>query len=234
MENLSPNDSGEYRNMSAFDKSTYKTPMIEILNGVIQALGMMLGDAYPPIDNNEDIITARLVEDFLEEDAIQSALSLKQYRFIPEPAAYNAQYHQIGYLDIRVIVTHRIGAFDTTKADYIIECKRLDGKTHLNKEYVKEGICRFVEEKYTWKNVHKISAMLGYVITQTDIPNCVDAINQIGQKNNIANFTQPLTYFQIRSGFDFSFRSEHQTNSGKTAEIYHVLFDLSSKIILKN
>jgi hypothetical protein len=231
MEKLSPDNSRNYHNIGVFDKSTYKTPMIDILNGIIQAFGMMLSDTYSSIENAEDIITARLVEDFLENDLVQSSLSLMSYRFIPEPAAYNAQYLQIGYSDIRVIVTHRVGAFDTTKADYIIECKRLDGKSGLNTKYVKEGICRFVEEKYTWKTVHKVSAMLGYIVVQSDIPKCVDNINRIGKKSNIAGFIQPLGYFQIRQGFDFSYRSQHRTNSGKNADIFHVLFDLSSKIV---
>lgn len=221
---------GGYRNVGFFDKTTYQTPMLGILNGIIQAFEMMLAETYPTLENHEDIITARLVEDFLEEDAMQVALDLKTYRFIPEPAAYNQQYHQVGYSDIRVIMTHRIGAFDTTKADYIIECKRLDGGRDLNREYVKEGLCRFVEEKYTWKNVHKISAMLGYVVTPTHIPACVETINQIGQKGNIASFNEPLTFFSIRPGFEFSYRSEHRSIKGNTPEVFHVLFDLSSKI----
>ncbi len=219
-----------YHNVGVFDKSTYQSPMLSILNGIIQSFEMMLISTYPTLENNEDVITARLVENFLEEDSMQTVLDLKNYRFIPEPAAYNQQYLQIGYSDIRVIVTHRVGAFDTTKADYIIECKRLDGGRHLNSEYVNKGICRFVEEKYTWKYIHKTSAMLGYVVNATSIPICVEAINQIGQKNNIARFIEPLTAFPARSGFNFSYRSEHTTINGNTAEIFHVLFDLSAKI----
>lgn len=221
---------GGYRNVGVFDKTTYQTPMLGILNGIIQAFEMMLADRYPNIENHEDIITARLVEDFLEDDDMQIALALKTYRFVSEPAAYNQQYLQVGYSDIRVIMTHRVGAFDTTRADYIIECKRLDGRDDLNRKYVKEGICRFVEEKYTWKNVHKTSAMLGYVVSATDIPACVEAINQIGQKDGIASFKEPLTLFSIRPEFEFSYRSEHTTINSNTAEVFHVLFDLSSKI----
>ncbi len=222
-----------YRNVGIFDKTTYQSPMLSILNGIIQAFEMMLEDTYATLENNEDIITARLVEDFLEEDEMQAALDLKKYRFVPEPAAYDQQYRQVGYSDIRVIMTHRVGAFDTTKADYIIECKRLDGGKPLNTQYVKEGICRFVEEKYTWKGVHKTSAMLGYIVSPTDIPACVEVINEIGQKGSIASFTEPLTFFSIRSGFEFSYRSEHNTINGKTAEVFHLLFDLSSKISTK-
>jgi|GEM_PF-621487 len=221
---------GGYHNVDFFDKTTYQSPLLSILNGIIQAFEMMLSDTYSSFDNNEDIITARLVEDFLEDDDMQSVLELKKYRFVPEPAAYDQQYNQIGYSDIRVIMTHRVGAFDTTKADYIIECKRLDGGRHLNSEYVKKGICRFVEEKYTSKNVHKTSAMLGYVVTPSEISACVREINQIGQKGSIANFTEPLTFFSIRQGFEFSYYSEHNTINGNTAKVFHVLFDLSPKI----
>jgi len=219
-----------YRNGDLFDKNTYQSPMLSILNGIIKAFEMMLADEYQDIENNEDSITARLLEDFLDEDSMQTALDLKDYRFIPEPAAYNQQYRQVGYSDIRVIVTNRVGAFDTTKADYIIECKRLDGGRTLNTQYVKEGICRFVEEKYTWKNVHKTSAMLGYIVSHTDIPTCIGSINQIGQKNNIAKFIEPLKPFSTRLGFDFSYRSEHNTIHGNTAVVFHVLFNLSSKV----
>lgn len=234
MESTSPNNINDtlsgYQNVSVFDKSTYQSPIIGILNGVIQALEMMLSISYPNLKNKEDYITARLVEDFLDNDSTRAILNLKTYRFVAEPASFDEQYQQIGYSDIRVITTHQVQGFDTTKADYIIECKRLDGTKDLNEKYITNGICRFIEEKYTRKSIHKISAMLGYVVASTDIRACVEAINQAGVKNNLANFTQPLTFFQIRPGFNFSYRSEHRTISESTAEIFHILFDLNNKL----
>lgn len=223
--------SSTYHNPGVFDKSTYRSTLLDVMDGVIQALQMMIVPSYPVFENKEDIITGRLIEDFLEKDEIREQFSLKDYWFLSESATYNSEYKQIGYADIRVRVQKNIHAFDTTKADYIIECKCLDGKNGKNKKYVKDGIYRFIEEKYTSKNVHKVSAMIGYVVSRTDILACVEAINEIGRASELACFVQELAPCQIRPEFEYSYYSAHHTVNGNKAEVYHVLFDLCDKVI---
>lgn len=43
-----------------------------------------------------------------------------------------------------------------------IECKRIDGTADLNKKYVKEGVARFVTQKYS--SYYGRNVMLGFVV----------------------------------------------------------------------
>ena len=73
-------------------------------------------------------------------NSFRENLNFEDYHFYPEVPSYDGNFIQRGYSDIRVRVVKKIQAFKTTKADYIIECKRLDGGLPLNREYLKEGI----------------------------------------------------------------------------------------------
>jgi hypothetical protein len=168
-----------YQGTETFDKSPYIPQMKIILRGIISAYNLMLQPQYSSIENHEEKITGRLHVDFLDDDEFRENQNLGDYHFFPESPSYNEDYKQIGFSDIKVRVTKKINAFNTTKADYIIECKRLDGGLPLNREYLTEGIMRFVEEKYTSKNKHNVSAMLGFVVKKINIVKNIAKINQL-------------------------------------------------------
>jgi hypothetical protein len=57
----------------------------------------------------------------------------------------------------------------------IIECKRIAGlDTHLCREYVVEGMDRFIQEKYGEN--HAVGFMVGYVLSGSP-PECADGVN---------------------------------------------------------
>ena len=64
--------------------------------------------------------------------------------FLAENYAGSGQH--IGRVDIRILLK---SDFEKDDAYYITECKRIDGSSDLNKKYVKEGVARFVTEKYS-------------------------------------------------------------------------------------
>lgn len=234
----SQNDSLQYygyNHKETFDKSHYIPQMEIILRGIISAYQLILLENYSEVENLEDKITGRLLIDFLEDDNFREKMALQEYRFIPESASYDEDYNQKGYVDIRVIVDHKINGFNTTKADYIIECKRLDGEKSLNKKYITNGISRFVNELYTKYNIHKVSAMLGFIVKKININDNISKINQLAIDEKIEiNTLSPITVFKIDDSFEASYFSKHKTISGKDAEIYHLMLDFSSKILSKN
>ncbi len=222
---------GGYQDKENFDKSPYQSRILPILRGIITAYNSILSKDYSDIENLEDKITGRLLLDFLEDDDFRAKVELLEYRFVSEPATYDDDFNQTGYVDIKVMVNHKINGFYTTKADYIIECKRLDGRKDLNRKYITNGICRFVNELYTKRNIHKVSAMLGFVVRKTEISEIIAQINQIAIDERIeVNAIQPLDLHPVSDSFDYSYRSIHKTVSGKEAEIYHLMLDFSSKI----
>lgn len=220
-----------YQSKETFDKSHYQSQMLPILRGIISAYHLVLKIDYAKIENLEDKITGRLLIDFLEEDDFRKEMALENYRFIPESATYDDEYNQIGYTDIRVLVNHKISGFKTTKADYIIECKRLDGSKSLNKKYITNGIYRFVHELYTKSNIHKISAMLGFVVKKINNAENIAKINQLAIDEKIQiNSISPIVPHKISEQFTESYYSRHTTVLGKKAEIYHLMLDFSDKI----
>lgn len=221
-----------YQSIKTFDKSHYIPQMEIILRAIIAAYNSMLRPEYSKIENHEEKITGRLHVDFLDDDEFRESMNLGDYHFFPETPSYNESYKQIGFSDIKVRVTKKISGFiNTTKADYIIECKRLDGGLSLNREYLKEGIIRFVEEKYTAKNKHNISAMLGFIVKKISIMENIAKINQLAIDEKIRiNTVSPIVSQQIDHSFINSYYSKHTTISGKEAEIYHLMLDFSSKM----
>lgn len=84
-----------------------------------------------------------------------------------------------GRIDIRVMP---VNPFISDDAYYILECKRLDAKRQtgtsgLNAEYISEGICRFVSEKYS--SYYKVNGMIGFVIEPMDLQDNVASINTL-------------------------------------------------------
>ena len=220
-----------YQGKENFVKSPYQSQILPILRGIITAYNLILNHDYSNLENLEDKITGRLLIDFLEEDDFRNKMKLHDYRFVPESTTYDDDFNQIGYVDIRVLVNHKINGFKTTSADYIVECKRLDGSKNLNRKYITNGICRFINELYTKRNIHKVSAMLGFVVRETNIDEIVKQINQIAIDEKIEiNVVQSLISHHIVDSFDNSYYSKHTTISGKEAEIYHLMLDFSSKM----
>ena len=115
------------------------------------------------IKNDENIIRNVLLEEFLNTDDQRQKYGLKNYKFTPE----NLEHYSIetklysGRTDIRVSIK---SDFCESEAYYIIECKRIDGSSPLNKAFVKEGVMRFTSGKYS--SFYNQSCMLGFVVKE--------------------------------------------------------------------
>lgn len=189
-----------------------------ILTQIQNCYKKMLID-YDFVENNENKIKNRLYKDYLDKQSIIDDLKLNGYRFKTETAFVDENYNEKGYSDIEVI--DLIGSLKNINSFYIIECKRIDGvnshhQSSLNNKYINEGINRFIVEKYPTHN--KVNAMLGFVVKNIDI------------NSNSIHFTDFVQYKFIED-FEFSYRSNHNTNTNKKITLYHLMLDFSSKIL---
>ena len=145
-----------------------------------------------------------------------------------------------GRADIRVLPTK--DEYVNDEAYYLIECKRLDnknvlGKTGLNAEYIKNGICRYVYGYYS--TFYNVNAMFGFVVEQMNITTNINNINSLLPNTYInqqkclvnANATQNITYNDFANGYPYSYLSKHNHNSGKEITLYHLMFDFSKNIV---
>lgn len=143
-----------------------------------------------------------------------------------------------GRLDIRILP---VNPYRGDKAYYSIECKRIDnkkvlGKTGLNAEYIKNGVCRYVYEYYT--SYYNANVMFGFVVVPMDISRNVrninsllayDYINQQGDSVN-AHVKRNITYNDYVNSYPYSYISKHTSKSGKELTLYHLMFDFSQNI----
>ncbi len=145
-----------------------------------------------------------------------------------------------GRADIRVLPTK--DEYVNDEAYYLIECKRLDnknvlGKTGLNAEYIKNGICRYVYGYYS--TFYNVNATFGFVVEQMNITTNLNNINSLLPNTYInqqkclvnANATQNITYNDFANGYPYSYLSKHNHNSGKEITLYHLMFDFSKNIV---
>ncbi len=188
-----------------------------ILAQVYACYKKMLID-YQFVEDNENKIKNRLYKDYLNKQDVRNDLGLNEYLFKTETAFINEEYDEKGYSDIEVIDLK--GSLRSTEAYYIIECKRLNGenshyKQSLNNKYIQEGIKRFINEKYPTH--HQVNGMLAFITKRMDID------------ENSKCFSDLKRYMFIND-FNFSYKSNHITESGKKITLYHLMLDFSSKI----
>ena len=120
------------------------------------------------IYNDEDRITNRLVEQHLNSGS-------NIFRFIPQAQqAYDLKEDEYrGRADLQVISKNW---FENREDYYLVECKRIDGKAHLNREYVSEGVSRFIVGLPKYSSYNKRNIMFGYVVQAIDIPHNITKI----------------------------------------------------------
>ena len=115
------------------------------------------------LPNDENKIRSIMLEEYMQKH--KNTYKMSDYRFELEvPENYVGNGKHIGRVDIRILLKTD---FEKEDAYYIIECKRIDGTADLNKKYVREGVARFVTQKYS--SYYGINIMLGFVIRKIDV-----------------------------------------------------------------
>lgn len=185
--------------------------------------------------NKEELIRD-VFFDSLSNDLCRGKISfLQNYHFEKE------SQEKTGYLDIKI---KTLNPYISTKAYYCIECKRLGSDSSvytndLNTEYVKNGICRFVEDYYT--SYFGCNALFGFIVNSVV---CVqdDIIDDINSKLNKdykntqkkivnARAKECLHYINFAKCYPYSYISTHHHVSGKELVLYHLMFDFSNNIL---
>ena len=203
----------------------YNQEFENILIAIINCYKIMISCKIV-LPNDENEIRNKLVSDeYLSNNQLRDKLEITDYLFEPEVP------EESGRADIKII--SRELTFRDTKAYYIIECKRLDGKntsgkTGLNAKYIDEGIARFASKKYSMYN--GTAGMIGFVVEKMDIQQNVSAINTllIEHYNQIST-EEVLTNKTIVADFNYSYFSRHKID-GVVKIIYHLMFDFSDNI----
>lgn len=165
------------------------------------------------LNNNENEIRDRMAV-FLEDDTYkmnQTAI-VKNFQVdheVPEGTC--------GRVDFRFLPSN---PYLGQKVYFIIECKRLDGGHHLNKEYVKNGIDRFkIPGKYS--SHLGVNGMMGFIVKQVDVNVTCQDINSL-----LADDECLKPVLQARLNGCYEYESVHPITSG-TVTLLHLWMDFS-------
>jgi len=170
----------------------------KLLNSIYACYKEMLSNKINVPNNDENEIRDRLLFDYLNNNLLRVKFKLLDFLFDPEVPVNS------GRSDIKVQTKD---TFINTDAYYIIECKRLDGYSTLNKEYIKNGINRFLSGKYP--SHYRINGMIGFLVRKIDIDKNIEKIGDF--------------FNQIEK--DKLYDSNH-----KDLKLYHLMMDFSKNI----
>lgn len=221
---------------SAFEYSHQRrdTYFETILKVCVEVFRLIISTTKVP--NDENMIRDEFIK-YLQDVNFKKQYELKNLKFDSETKENN------GRADIRVLPTKNEYIDDDEY--YLIECKRLDdkrlkGKSGLNAEYVKNGICRFVNNKY-YSSYFGCNAMLGFVVAPVNISsdivcniNTLMGSSLLNDKKQVvdANAIQNLTYEDFANNYQHSYISKHKCyNSENSIILYHLIFDFSNHVM---
>jgi len=185
------------------------------------------------VENHEDKIKNRLVTGYLQKDEVRLKVGLDKahLRFIVEaPENYDSSKDvYIGRLDIKVVNENW---FLNENDYYTIECKRIDGTQGLNKDFVVEGIARFVLEPVKYSSFHDKNIMFGFIVKKIDIADNALKIDEIQRSNLSGIIEQCFCKKNNQSNEDHTYSSRYLVK-GRILELQHLFFDFSSIIKVK-
>lgn len=119
-----------------------------------------------------------------------------------------------GRTDIRFL---KVKDYEGQQVYYTIECKRLDNKSHLCKEYVENGIRRFTTGKYP--TYLGCNAMLGFVICSIDLGETVGKVN---------SYLDTMEHLKTQStAMSSMVRLESQHTAPQRFTLYHLWMNFS-------
>lgn len=197
----------------------------KIINYVLNICELVVEDYQQKklkMPNDENKIRSIVLEEYLTKQ--KKAYGMSNYRFEPEALEnYVGEGKHIGRVDIRILLK---SAFEKEEAYYIIECKRIDGTSELNKQYVKGGVARFVTQKYS--SYYGRNLMLGFVVKRIDVSANAQAIEKI---QNVDSDEKMHGDFELvtEGGITKSYKCLYQIQSGEL-ELRHIFSDYSSII----
>jgi len=185
-------------------ENIYEIEFKNLLLNIYSCYELIILDKKEVPSNDENRIRDILLEYLKNTEIRQKTCFIEGYRFDQEVDEGR------GRVDIKII---SINDFENHKAYFIIECKRLDGETPLNKDYIKHGIERFTtsykstDSNPYYSSYYGVNGMIGFVVRKIDID---ENINKIG------DFFETIENNKL-------YKSIHSSN----LVLYHLMMDFS-------
>jgi hypothetical protein len=208
-----------------YNAKTYTEEFCRLLTGIVLCYNMMIKDNII-LPNNENEIRNRILIDYLNNDDIRASTNLREFTFNREVPENDTK----GRTDIKIEIKN---CFRPTAAYYIIECKRLDdenilGVSGLNADYIKDGVCRFVERYYS--TYCGINGLIGFVVTKLDINAAMAHVNTLAKTKINCNMIKEIRKECFIPHYEYHYSSQHKDHENNVFTLYHLMLDYSSNI----
>lgn len=203
----------------------YRADFEKIITYILNICDMIVADFEKlqlKLPNDENKIRSIMLEEYMNK--YKDTHGMSGYKFEAEASEnYVGAGNYLGRVDIRILLK---SDFEEDDAYYIVECKRIDGSSKLNKKYVKEGVARFITEKYT--SYYGRNIILGFVVKKIDVSANAKVIEEI---QNVDSNEHMHGTFEIVSGgrVTENYKCLYQIQSGEV-ELRHIFSDYSSVV----
>ena len=146
----------------SYNQENYVAEFEKLLTKITSCYNHMVENKIM-VKNDENAIRDVLLLKYLKNDEMRSKLGLAEFLFDREVPEDNSD----GRTDLKIST---LNTFTTTEAYYIVECKRINGintngTSGLNSEYIKNGICRFVNNIYSC--YYKVNGIIGFIVEKS-------------------------------------------------------------------
>lgn len=181
------------------------------------------------IKNDEEKIRTHLLEHYLKNEQFKEKYFDDLYLLFNAEVAegYDITSEEyIGRVDIKV---YSINTIINPKDYYIIECKRIDGSSTLNRKFITEGICRFILNKPKYSSYNKKNIMLGFVVKNIDIEINTARINEIQSEIEDIHICEKLERLKKKKEEYYLYRNKYKCGD-KKIELSHLFYNLSDVI----
>ena len=181
------------------------------------------------IKKNKKKIRTHLLEHYLKNEQFKEKYFDDLYLLFDAEVAegYDLTSEEyIGRVDIKV---YSINTIINPKDYYIIECKRIDGSSTLNRKFITEGICRFILNKPKYSSYNKKNIMLGFVVKNIDIEINTARINEIQSEIEDIHICEKLERLKKEKEEYYLYRNKYKCGD-KKIELSHLFYNLSDVI----
>ena len=181
------------------------------------------------IKNDEEKIRTHLLEHYLKNEQFKEKYFDDLYLLFDAEVAegYDLTSEEyIGRVDIKV---YSINTIINPKDYYIIECKKIDGSSTLNRKFITEGICRFILNKPKYSSYNKKNIMLGFVVKNIDIEINTARINEIQSQIEDIHICEKLERLKKEKEEYYLYRNKYKCGD-KKIELSHLFYNLSDVI----
>lgn len=154
---------------SKFETSdiNYEQEFINLMQNIYKCYKLIVHDSIRIPKNDENAIRDILLLNYINDtNTRRNKCTISGYRFHKEVGVND------GRVDIKIDAAYDFEEFDSY---FIIECKRLDGESALNRAYVNHGIKRFTSSykssslEYYYPSSYGVNGMIGFVVNNIDV-----------------------------------------------------------------